>query len=140
MHLIRHDDTTTYETKARYRRCISVWPWRIKRLNWTNLIHQTNLTRFIRCTTAAFIQLNSSELISTIVWRMKQALHIVVWNFQAISNAICKCNVLRTHAILMLFEKLTRVHVLSKLHDRSHPINYVKMHCTLTQIYVKYRS
>ena len=40
MHLIRHDDNTSYETKTRYRRCIPA----------SDHDGQINLIRFIRCT------------------------------------------------------------------------------------------
>ena len=67
MHFIRRDVSATYKLKTRYR------------TSRTDLIYQTNLIRFKRRASVEFncswdLELNSSELNSTITRRINQAL------------------------------------------------------------------
>jgi hypothetical protein len=79
MHLIRHDDTTSYETKTRYRRCIRLTITdKTYVLDEFNSSDEFNSFYTMHYRHIYFVQLNSSELNLTIVRRMKQ---VLVWSF-----------------------------------------------------------
>ena len=77
MHFIRRDVSATYKLKTRYRYFIRLS--KTDKTSRTNLIYQTNLIRFRRRAIVEFncswdLELNSSELNSTITRRINQAL------------------------------------------------------------------
>ena len=77
MHLIRCVCCSASKLKTRYRNCIR--PSKTDTTSWTNLIHRTNVIRFIRRAIVEFnyyhvLELNSSQLNWTIVRRINRAL------------------------------------------------------------------